>query len=297
MVKTFDDIIVKAKGQKKKIAIICPYKSTEIESAIVAEREGVAESIFVGDEAKIKEAINSSGYDIKGVEIVDAEDDVIAVEEGCRIVREGRADAIMKGHLSTSTFLKGILDKERGLSRGRILSHIVALSLPSYPKLVFVTDGGMNPHPDLDTKVSIVVNAIDTVRALGIEKPKVAILAGVEAVDEKQPETLDAAVIVKMAQRGQIKGAIVEGPLAMDIAVNSESAKIKGVDSQIAGDTDIFIVPTMAAGNMMAKALIHLAGAEAGGIVVGAKAPVILLSRSDDAETKLRSMALGVVAL
>jgi phosphate butyryltransferase len=292
MVSSFKEILDSAKGSKKKLAIVCPYKKTEIEAVDIAVKEGVGEPIFVGDKKKIGEVVKATA--LENVEVLSAKDDAEAVSSACGLIRDGKASAIMKGHLATSTFLKGILDKEKGLYKGRVLSHIVVLSLPTYPKLMFVTDGGMNPHPDIETKVNIVQNAIELARSLGIETPKVALLAGVETVSDNQPETLDAAVIVKMAQRGQITGAVIDGPVAMDIAVSKEAGEIKGIESSIAGETDIFVVPTMAAGNIMAKALIHLAGAEAGGIVVGAQAPVILLSRSDDAMTKLRSIALGV---
>jgi len=295
MVSSFSEILEGAKGGKKKLAVVCPYKKTEVEAVDMAKKEGIAEPIFVGDKKKIDDVMKSSA--LEDIEIISAKDDVEAVSLACGLIREGRASAIMKGHLATSTFLKGILDKEKGLYKGRILSHIVVLSLPTYPKLMFVTDGGMNPHPDIETKVNIVQNAIELARSLGIDAPKVALLAGVETVSDNQPETLDWAVIVKMAQRGQITGAVIDGPVAMDIAVSKEASHIKGIESAIAGETDIFVVPTMAAGNIMAKALIHLAGAEAGGIVVGAKVPVILLSRSDDAMTKLRSIALGVMQL
>ncbi|MGQ9706420.1 MAG: bifunctional enoyl-CoA hydratase/phosphate acetyltransferase [bacterium] len=295
MVSSFNEVLERARGVKKKIAVVCPYKKTEVDAIDMAMKEGVAEPIFVGEKKKIEEVVK--GSPLENVEVISVKDDTEAVINACSLIRDGKANAIMKGHLATSTFLKGILDKERGLYKGRILSHIVVLSLPAYLKLMFVTDGGMNPHPDIETKVGIVQNAIEFAKSLGIENPKVALLAGVETISDNQPETVDSAVIVKMAERGQITGAVIDGPIAMDIAVSKEAGQIKGVESPIAGETDIFVVPTMAAGNIMAKALIHLAGAEAGGIVVGAQAPVILLSRSDDAMTKLRSVALGVIQL
>jgi phosphate butyryltransferase len=293
-VTNFEDILNSAKNSNKKVVIICPYKETILDAVKMAMEENLAEFIFVGDGSKINDVSNKFFSKNEIPTIVDAEDDMDSVMKGCQIIKEKKADTIMKGHISTSTFLKGILNKETGLNIGRFLSHIVVLELPTYHKLLFITDGGMNPHPDLNTKVNILENAINTVVNLGIDKPKIACLAGVETVNENQPETLDASVLVEMNVRGQIQNASVDGPLAMDLAISKESAEIKNIKSEVAGDADIFLVPDMATGNIMAKALIHLGGAKSGGIVVGASAPIILLSRADDAETKMRSIALGI---
>jgi len=295
-VKNFNDIISSSKNLKKKVAVISPHNETNLEAIKMAMDEGIAEPVLIGDEKIIGGLIEKVIGKDKKIEVHNSPDDKSAVMLGCKLIKEGHASSIMKGHLSTSTFLKGILDKDGGLNTGRFLSHVVVLEIPTYHKLLFVTDGGMNPHPDLETKVNILNNAIDMLTSLGIENPKVACLAGVETVNENQPETLDAAVLVEMNKRGQISGAVVDGPLALDLAISAEAANIKGIESEVAGDADILLTPDMASANIMAKSLIHLANAKSAGIIVGASCPVILLSRADDAETKMRSIALGVSA-
>lgn len=293
-ISSFQDIILSAKDSNKKVAIIYPHKKTILESVKMSIEENIAEPILLGDEDLIRDLIGDVFNDDYDLPIHNTTDESEAVYLGCQMVKDGKAHSIMKGYLSTSIFLKGILDKEKGLNIGRFLSHIVVIEVPAYHKLLFVTDGGMNPHPDLNTKVNIAKNAIETVSNLGIENPKVACLAGVETVNENQPETLDCATLVEMNLRGQIKDAVVDGPLAMDLAVNKEAAEIKGITGEVVGDADILLVPNMAVGNIMAKSLIHLADAKSGGVVVGAYCPIILLSRADDADTKKRSIALGV---
>jgi len=197
--------------------------------------------------------------------------------------------------VATSTLLKAVLDKEKGLKSRGLLSHIAVVQTKRYPKLMLITDGGMNIKPDVIKKVEIIMNAVSVAKKLGIGRPKVACLAAVETVSSDMPETIDASVITKMSEAGDIKDAIVDGPIAFDVAIDIKSAEIKAVKSPVAGDTDIFLVPDIASGNILVKSLIYLAEAKVGGIVVGGGAPIVLLSRSDSAETKLYSIALGGV--
>jgi phosphate butyryltransferase len=201
----------------------------------------------------------------------------------------------MKGKLSTGTLLKGILDKETGLRGDRILSHCLVCKISNYDRFMFVTDGGMNLTPDLKMKVDILNNTIELANKLGIEKPGVAVLSAMETVNFDLPETIDGAVLSKMAERGQLKNCILDGPVALDLALSLTSAQIKGINTPVAGKTDIFLVPNITAGNILGKALVYTTGGEFGGIILGAKAPVVMLSRSDSASIRLNSIALGVM--
>ncbi|MGB2989457.1 MAG: phosphate acyltransferase, partial [Candidatus Zixiibacteriota bacterium] len=204
-------------------------------------------------------------------------------------------EILMKGKVDTSTLLKAVLDKESGLRTGAFLSHVAVVEVSSYPKFMLVTDGGMNIRPDIRQKVEIIENAVEVAKRLRVERPKVACLAAVELVNPDMQETVDAAGLVKMAERGDIKDVVIDGPIAFDAAINLEAARTKGIVSPVAGDTDIFLVPDIASGNIFVKSLIYLAGAKVGGLVVGGGAPIVLLSRSDSAQTKLYSMALGAM--
>jgi phosphate butyryltransferase len=211
------------------------------------------------------------------------------------MVRQGNAELLMKGKVGTSTLLKAVLDKESGLRTGELLSHVAVVQVESYPKLMLVSDGGMNIRPDIKQKADILRNAAEVARKLGIRQPKAACLTAVELVNPDMQETVDAAGLVKMAERGDLKDMTVDGPIAFDAAIDVEAARMKGIVSPLAGETDIFLVPDIAAGNIFVKSLIYLAGAKVGGVVVGAGAPIVLLSRSDSALTKLYSMALGAM--
>lgn len=259
-----------------------------------ARKEGIAQGVLCGPQDKITQAASKAGVSVEGFEIKDCpaeEAAVVAVEE----VRSA-GDFLLKGRLPTSQFLGAVLDKERGLRTGRVLSHIAILEPLSLGRLLLVSDGGMNIAPDLKTKLDIINNAIEVAHSLGIKEPKVALLAAVEAVNPKMAETLAWAEITQMAARKQISGAVVDGPLALDLAVSEEAVKIKGVASDVAGHADVLVVHDIAVGNIFAKGLIYLGGAKACGIVAGAARPVVMLSRADDAETKLNSIALGAVA-
>lgn len=290
MLHSFKNIIKEAKKRgPKKIAVACGDDEVSIDACRDAKREGLIISILVGDRSKI---VAKGGGDF---EIIDAEGDE-AIIKAVEITKLGEADIVMKGHTSTSKFLKGILNKERGLRTGRTLSHIAVIESKFYHKLLLLTDGGMNIKPDIKTKTDIIINAVELAGKLGIERPKVAILSAVETVNENLTETMDAAILSKAGERNQLGNCEIDGPLGMDLAVSKESVRIKEVKSKVAGDSDILIVPDISCGNISAKALLYLGGAKVAGFIAGALKPCVMLSRSDSKETKLNSIALGVIA-
>ena len=295
-VTTFDQLVSMVKSkEKKKLAIASAEGEEIIEAVKQAVEEKIISPVLVGDQAKLTELCGKKKLDLAEVEIVNAPDPKLAAKAAVEMVKQGKAEMLMKGKVDTSTLLKAVLDKETGLRTGAFLSHVAVMEVKTYPKLMLVTDGGMNIKPDIMQKAAIIGNALEMARKLGVTKPKVSCLAAVELVNPDMQETVDAAGLVKMAERGDIKDAIIDGPIAFDAAVSRESARTKGIVSSVAGDTDIFLVPDIASGNIFVKSLIYLAGAKVGGLVVGAGAPIILLSRSDSARTKLYSMALGAM--
>jgi len=294
MLKDFKDIINNVKGKDLKTVVVVKAEDKEILLA-VTEAKDIAKFILVGDEHKIKSIAGEHGYDISSVTVINQSDEKQALLESLKLVRNGSAHIVMKGKLSTGNLLKGILDKETGLRGDRILSHCLVCKISKYDRFMFVTDSGMNINPDIKMKIDILNNAVELAHKFGIDKPNVAVLSFIETINFDMAETIDGAVLSKMAQRGQIKNCVIDGPLAMDLALSSESAEIKGVSSPVAGKTDIFLVPNISAGNMMGKTLMYTAEGEFGGIILGAKAPVVMLSRSDPASIRLNSIALGVM--
>ncbi len=293
-IKSFSQLLDQVKKKKRKTLAICCAEGKEIiQAAKTAENEGILNFILIGNKDKIEKIFKDEGIDPGKAQIVDEKNPELTPQVAVNLVKEKKADMLMKGKVSTAGLLKAVLDKEKGLRAGKLLSHVAVVEVKKYPKLMLVTDGGMNIRPDVIKKVEILKNAIEVAKKLGIKKPKAACLTAVETVNPDMPETIDASVITKMAEREDIKDVIVDGPLAFDVAIDKKSAQIKGIDSIIAGDTDIFLVPDIASGNIMVKALIYLADAKVGGIVVGGGAPIVLLSRSDTARMKLYSMALG----
>jgi phosphate butyryltransferase len=295
-VTTFDQLVsvVKSK-EKKKLAIASAEGEEIIEAVTQAVEEKIIFPVLVGDQAKIKELCSKKNLDLGQVEIINAPDPKLAAKAAVEAVKQGKAEMLMKGKVDTSTLLKAVLDKESGLRTGALLSHVAVVEVSSYPKFMLVTDGGMNIRPDIMQKAKIIENAVEVAKRLGVERPKVSCLAAVELVNPDMQETVDAAGLVKMAERGDIMDVVIDGPIAFDAAIDAEAARTKGIVSPVAGDTDIFLVPDIASGNIFVKSLIYLAGAKVGGLVVGAGAPIVLLSRSDSAKTKLYSMALGAM--
>lgn len=275
-------------------AVIAPEDDSSLAGALLGRDHTLLTPILIGDRAKIEAAADQIGADLTGLEIIDIANHDMAAAEGVRLVREGRASALMKGNLHTDQLLRQVLNKEHGLRTHRRLSHVFVMDVPGLDHLLMVTDAAINIAPTLEQKVDITQNAINLAHALGIEQPKVGILSAVETVNPAIPSTIDAAVLSKMADRGQIHGGIVDGPLAMDNAIDLEAARTKGIFSAVAGHADILVVPNLESGNMLAKELTFIAHAQAGGILLGASCPVILTSRADDERARLASCAVAV---
>jgi phosphotransacetylase len=277
-------------------AVAYPCEETALSGAIDAGTEGLIVPILVGPAATIAEIAKAKGIDLGGAQIVDAADSHAAAAMAVQLVRQGKAELLMKGSLHTDELLGAVVARETGLRTGRRLSHVFLMDVPTYHKVLIVTDAAINIAPTLEDKVDICQNAIDLARTLGVERPKVAILAAVETVNSKMPATIDAAALCKMAERGQIRGGLLDGPLAFDNAISREAAKIKGITSEVAGDPDILLAPDLEAGNMMAKQLSFLANADSAGLVLGARVPIILTSRADSLRSRVASCAVAVLA-
>jgi phosphate butyryltransferase len=267
--------------------------TTVLEGIKLAQDHELIHPILVGDEEKIKKYAEMAGLHMQDIEIIHDQDEASVLQKSMSLVRE-QGDFIMKGMISTSSFLKGVLNREWGLRAGKILSHIAVLSVPAYPKLIFMSDGGMNPKLDLDIRINIIHNAVITLHALGIKNPRIGLISASETIHPDMPETIDAAEIVKRHKNGEFKDCIIEGPFGFDVAVSKEAAEHKKIKSRIAGDVDFLLMPSIATANIWAKGLIIFARAQAAGMVAGAAKPVIMLSRADNPETKLNSIALGV---
>lgn len=296
--QNFDEVLTAIKPhEKRRVAVACAHDEAVLDAVERAEKDLVADCILVGDEEKIRAAAKNAGADISLAEIVHEPDTNKAARKAVQLVSSGECHIAMKGKLHTDDFLRAILDKEVGLRTGRLLSHVFILEVEKPVKrLVFVTDGAMNIAPNFEEKAQIATNAIGFVRLFGIESPKVAALGAVELVNPKMQATQDAAILSLMSLRGQFEAGIIEGPLAMDIAVSEEAARVKGVSNPVAGKADILLVPTIEAGNIMVKTFSHLAGGRTAGVILGAKAPIVLTSRSDTAESKFLSIACAVHA-
>jgi phosphate acetyltransferase len=274
-------------------AVVHPCDAASLEGAYAAREAGLIVPVLVGPRPKIEAAARAAGLALDGIAIVDAPHSHAAAERAVSLARAGQVAALMKGALHTDEILAAAIPRETGLRTERRMSHVYALDVPSYPKPLFLTDAAVNIAPSLEQKRDIVQNAIDLARALGIAQPKVAILSAVETVSTKLASTLDAAALCKMAERGQITGGLVDGPLAFDNAVSRAAAAAKAIVSPVAGDADILVVPDLVSGNMLAKQLIHLAGADAAGILLGARVPIVLTSRADSPQVRLASCALA----
>ena len=276
-------------------AVAHPCEETALTGAVEAAEQGLVTPILVGPAAKIAEVAKKHRIGIEGFEVVDVPHSHAAADKAVELVREGRAEMLMKGSLHSDELLAAVVARDTGLRTGRRLSHVFVMDIPTYHKVLIVTDAAINIAPDLDTKVDICQNAIDLAIALGLEQPKVAILAAVETVNSKMPATIDAACLCKMAERGQIRGGLLDGPLAFDNAISREAAAIKGIRSEVAGDPDILLVPDLEAGNILAKQLSFLANADSAGMVLGARVPVILTSRADSVRSRIASCAVAVL--
>lgn len=277
-------------------AVAHPCEQTALAGAMEAAQKGLITPILVGPTAKIEAIANSARIDLHEVQIVDTPHSQASAAKAVELVREGRAELLMKGSLHTDELLGAAVAREMGLRTGRRISHAFVMDVPTYHKVLIVTDAAINIAPGFEEKADICQNAIDLAISLGLEHPKVAILAAVETVTSKMPATIDAAALCKMADRGQITGGILDGPLAFDNAISKQAADIKRIRSAVAGDPDILLVPDLEAGNMLAKQLTFLAGADSAGLVLGARVPIILTSRADSVRSRIASCAVAVLA-
>ena len=278
-----------------RVAVAHPCDETSLRGAVEAAEAHLIKPTLVGPEARIRALAQSLELDISPFALVDAPHSHAAAAKAVEIVRRGEADALMKGSLHTDELLAEVVNKDTGIRTERRISHVFIMDVPTYPKALFITDAAVNIFPTLEEKADIVKNAIDLAHALHIEQPKVAILSAVETITSKIPSTIDAAALCKMADRGQITGALLDGPLALDNAINREAATIKHINSAVAGDADILLVPDLEAGNMLAKELTFLADADEAGIVLGARVPIILTSRADNVRARMASCAVAAL--
>ena len=277
-------------------AVAHPCDETSLSGAVEAANKGLIVPILVGPRQKILSTADSAGLDLRSIQIVEAPHSHAAAIKAVELLREAKAELLMKGSLHTDELMAVVVFRDGGLRTARRISHAFVMDVPTYHKVLIVTDGAINIAPTLEDKVDIGQNAIDLAVSLGCEWPKVAILAAVETVTSKMPATIDAAALCKMAERGQIKGAILEGPLAFDNAISKQAAKTKGISSNVAGDPDILLVPDLEAGNILAKQLTFLANADSAGIVLGARVPIILTSRADSVRSRIASCGVAMLA-
>jgi len=277
-------------------AVVHPCEETALAGAVEAGQKGLIIPILVGPTEKIREIAATHGIDLGKAQIVEAPHSHASAAKAVELVRKGQAELLMKGSLHTDELLGAVVARETGLRTGRRISHIFIMDVPTYHKVLVVTDAAINIAPALEDKMDICQNAIDLVNALRPGVPKVAILAAVETVTSKMPATIDAAALCKMADRGQIKGALVDGPLAFDNAISKDAARVKGIRSEVAGDPDILLVPDLEAGNILAKQLTFLANADSAGLVLGARVPIILTSRADSVRSRIASCGVAMLA-
>ena len=290
----FDNLIARTRPfEPITCAVAWPCDGEALLGPVMAGREGIIEPILVGDEAAIRSAAEKLGETLEGCRIVHCPDPATAAAHCVEFARQGQAEALMKGSLHTDELMSAVVSKTGGIRTRRRISHVFAMDVPAYDRALFITDAAINIAPSLADKRDIIQNAVDLMRALGLAQPRVAILSAVETVNEKLPSTIEAAALCKMAERGQITGAILDGPLAFDNAISEQAARIKKIVSPVAGRADILLVPDLEAGNMLVKQLSYFAGAEGGGIVLGARVPIILTSRADSVRARVASAAIA----
>jgi len=294
VIQNFIEAKAKVKSfPKRRVAVVGAGDIDVIEAVFDAKNEGLIEPIFIDSKEKILKA-NSDKFDLSGIEIIDEREKIPQCQAGIKLVKENRADILMKGLIPTPILFKEVLNKETGLRFGKLLTHIGIIKTPNYHKMLVMTDGGIVIAPTLDDKIAILENASVVTKALEIEKPKVAVVSAVETITTNMQSTVDAAILTKMYERGQLPGFIVDGPLAMDNAVSKEAAQHKGIKSEVSGDPDILLMPNIESGNIFYKTLVYLGGgADTAGIVVGAKVPLVVPSRSDTPQNKLNSIIIA----
>ncbi|NME66479.1 bifunctional enoyl-CoA hydratase/phosphate acetyltransferase [Flammeovirga aprica] len=300
MLKSISELvdILNAQTAKRRLVLCAAADDNALDAVHRAYKANIIEPVLVGNKHDIKKVCKdldiSFGDEVQVFHAIEVKEMVkIAVS----LIHDGKADFLMKGHLATAELMRGVLNKEWGLKKSRVISHLALFDLPAYHKPLALTDVAMNIAPDLDTKIGILNNAIDFLQKIGIKKPKVAALAAVEMVNEKMPATLDAALLTIMANRGQIRNCEIDGPLAFDNAISQESSSHKGIKGAVAGDADLLLVPDIEAGNVLYKAFVFFASAKVASIILGAKAPIVLTSRADSMETKLNSIRLAAASI
>ena len=297
LAKVASELLLSSGKNPPRIAVAAAREEAVLAALANAERQGLAQPVLLGERYKIEETAEKTGIKLAGWELIEENNPAAAAFRAVELIRDGEADLVMKGLVSSAAFLRAVLRKDLGLNRGTLISHGGLMEVPSYHKLLIISDGALNIAPSLAEKEAILRNAVDLAHSLGIALPKAAVLGAVETIDaEKMPCTADAAVLTQMQRRGQISGCIVDGPLALDNAVSASSAGTKNIDSPVAGDADILLVPDIEAGNVLYKSLTCLCGAKTAGLILGTRTPVILTSRADSAETKTSSIALAILA-
>lgn len=276
-------------------AVAHPCDASSLHAAVEAARLGIFSPVLVGPRTRIHKVAQEEGLDISGLEVIDTPHSHASADLAVECVQNAQASLLMKGSLHTDELMQSVLRHKGGLRTERRISHVFIMAVPTYEHLLFITDAAVNIFPDLETKADIVQNAIDLHLGLGLGTPRVAILSAVEQVTGKIPSTIDAAALCKMAERGQIRGGLLDGPLALDNAISPEAARVKGIESEVAGRAQILLVPDLEAGNMLAKNLSFLAGASAAGVVLGARVPIVLTSRADDQVSRMASSAIALL--
>jgi phosphate butyryltransferase len=296
MFRNFDDLLDAARARGPvSIAVAAAHDPDVVEALQRARELGLAEGILVGKGSEIRSLARDAGFDLSDSQIVNEPDPQAAIRQAIALVREGRAGLLMKGKVATASLVRAVLDKEAGLRTGRQLSQVVVFQVPGFERLMLLTDAAINIAPTLTQKAELCRNAIQVAHSLGIEKPNIAALCALELVHPEMPATVDAAALCAMNRRGQLPGCYIEGPIALDAPLSKFAAERKGIGGPIVENTDIFLAPDIEAANILYRAVVYFAKAESGGIVLGARAPIVLLSRAETAETKVRSIAIGVL--
>lgn len=297
--RNFNELIERVRGfaVKRRVAVVAAEDDHTLEAVYQAVEDDIIDAVFIGSYEKIVAILDKLGKPREEAVIIDVPDSDEAAYKAVELAHSGQADFIMKGKIETANLLKAVVDKEHGLRTDSIMSHFVIHELPGYHKLLAMTDGGMVMYPDLNQKKQIIENAVSVFNKMGYDSPKVAVLAAVEKVNPKMPETVDADALKKMNQCGEIKNCIIEGPISYDLAMSRESAAIKGFESPVTEDADILVVPNITAGNILGKCLVYSAGAKMAGFIVGAKVPVVLTSRGSSAEEKYLSLVLSAASV
>jgi phosphate butyryltransferase len=294
VIKNFNELIKKVQNftESKRVILVCAHDKNSLEAVQRAEKEGIVRSILIGNKEKIKQILDELSFEKNDKSIIDLQSDSDAANKSVEMIREHKADFIMKGKIQTSDLLKAVVNKETGLRTKETMSHIAFIEIPTYHKLLVITDAGMMLYPDIEGKKAILENSVKALLSLGYKNPKVAIIAAVEKVNPKMQESVDGEILKKMNENGEIKNCIIEGPISYDLAMSRRSAEIKNYTSPVTGDVDIMVVPNITTGNILVKSLVYSAKSKIAGLITGAKVPIVLTSRGATSEEKYLSLAL-----